>query len=90
MSFKKEKYLCHYVNREQSFFYYDIEKAAKDFGGNVRQLPYSIRVLLESVIRQFDGKNITIDHIKALIHWKETQEITEYPFKPMRVVLQRM
>lgn len=88
MSFKKEKYLCHYVNREQSFFYYDIEKAAKDFGGNVRQLPYSIRVLLESVIRQFDGKNITIDHIKALIHWKETQEITEYPFKPMRVVLQ--
>lgn len=88
MDFKKQNYLRHHDNGAQSFFYYDIEKVAKDYGGDIRQLPYSIRVLLESVVRQYDGDNITLEHIKNLIYWKETQEKAEYPFKPMRVVLQ--
>lgn len=88
MDFKKESYLSYLQKGTQSFYYYDIEKVAKDFGGNISLLPYSIRVLLESVVRQYDGVDITLQHIKDLVNWSNSQEKAEYPFKPMRVVLQ--
>ncbi|MEM6314407.1 MAG: aconitate hydratase AcnA, partial [Planctomycetota bacterium] len=56
----------------------------------VAALPYSIRVLLESVLRNCDGYVVTEDDVKALAAWgdhKGTQPV-EVPFKPARVVLQ--
>ncbi|MEO0531300.1 MAG: aconitate hydratase, partial [Planctomycetota bacterium] len=53
-------------------------------------LPYSIRVLLESVLRNCDGYVVTEDDVKALAAWADTKgtEPVEVPFKPARVVLQ--
>ena len=57
--------------------------------GKVSKLPYSIKVLLESVLRQLDGRVITKEHVENLAKWgtSEVKEI-DVPFKPSRVILQ--
>src|SRR5580693_3610178 len=52
-------------------------------------LPYSLKVLLENLLRNEDGKNITREHITALANWdKDAQPDTEIQFTPARVILQ--
>lgn len=60
-----------------------------DSVGNLQHLPYSIRVLLESCLRNFDGRVVTEDHIQKLAKFdaKKVGE-SEIPFTPARVVLQ--
>ncbi|KRH78765.1 aconitate hydratase [Ferrovum sp. JA12] len=56
---------------------------------NTHRLPISIRIVLESVLRNVDGKRITEDHVKALANWQANQSRTEeIPFVVARVVLQ--
>src|SRR5215475_3338918 len=57
--------------------------------GNIAALPYSIRVLLESLLRNCNGYEVTQDDVKALAAWKAAAPAqVEIPFKPARVVLQ--
>jgi aconitate hydratase len=52
-------------------------------------LPFSLKVLLENLLRTEDGANITADHIKALANWNPSAEPdTEIQFTPARVVMQ--
>jgi aconitate hydratase len=52
-------------------------------------LPYSLKVLLENLLRNEDGLNITADHINALANWDpDAQPDTEIQFTPARVILQ--
>ncbi|MGB3828986.1 MAG: aconitate hydratase, partial [Ornithinimicrobium sp.] len=52
-------------------------------------LPYSLKVLLENLLRTEDGANITADHITALAQWDESaQPDTEIQFTPARVIMQ--
>ena len=52
-------------------------------------LPYSLKVLLENLLRNEDGANITADHIRALVNWDPKAEPdTEIQFTPARVILQ--
>ncbi len=57
--------------------------------GPVSKLPYSIKVLLESALRNLDGFVVTEDHVKAIVNYnaKDVGEV-EIPFNPGRVVLQ--
>jgi aconitate hydratase len=57
--------------------------------GDVRRLPYSIRVLLESVLRNLDGHAFTEEHVRKLAGYDPTNPgEEEIPFMPGRVVLQ--
>ena len=52
-------------------------------------LPFSLKVLLENLLRTEDGANITVDHINALAQWNPaTEPDTEIQFTPARVVMQ--
>ncbi|NBX95140.1 MAG: aconitate hydratase, partial [Actinobacteria bacterium] len=52
-------------------------------------LPYSLKILLENLLRTEDGANITADHIKAIANWDPTAEPdTEIQFSPARVIMQ--
>ena len=52
-------------------------------------LPYSLKVLLENLLRNEDGVNITADHVNALANWEpEAEPDTEIQFTPARVILQ--
>lgn len=71
------------------YHYYSLAALEKAGLGNVTKLPYSIKVLLESVLRQHDGRVITKEHIENLAKWgtSEVKEV-DVPFKPSRVILQ--
>lgn len=57
--------------------------------GNISSLPVSIRVVLESVLRNCDGQKITEKHVKQLAQWKPKGKRTnEIPFVVSRIVLQ--
>jgi aconitate hydratase len=54
-----------------------------------KTLPYSLKILLENLLRTEDGANITADHINALANWDPTAEPdTEIQFTPARVIMQ--
>ncbi|MDT8912651.1 aconitate hydratase AcnA [Amycolatopsis sp. PS_44_ISF1] len=53
------------------------------------RLPYSLKILLENLLRTEDGANITADHIRALGHWDPSAEPSiEIQFTPARVIMQ--
>src|SRR5512134_2729427 len=55
----------------------------------VSRLPVSIRLVLEAVLRNCDGKKVTEDHIRQLANWSPTAaRVDEIPFVVARVVLQ--
>lgn len=57
--------------------------------GPVSKLPVSIRIVLESVLRNCDGRKISAEDVKALANWQPTAERTaEIPFVVARIVLQ--
>ncbi|MCH9030675.1 MAG: aconitate hydratase AcnA [candidate division Zixibacteria bacterium] len=69
--------------------FYRLSKLEDQGLGAISRLPYSIRILLESVLRNCDDKAITEDHVRALAGWsaKDTDRV-ETPFAPARVLLQ--
>ena len=57
--------------------------------GNVARLPVSIRIVLESVLRHCNGREITVDHVRQLAAWQPTApRSAEIPFVVARIVLQ--
>lgn len=86
--FDKMKYQKKLTIGDKEYIYYDIKQVADDYGVALAELPYSVRVLLESVVRQYDGEDISAEHIESIVNWQTTQAKDEFPFKPMRVVLQ--
>ena len=72
---------------DKTYRYYNIQNLKQL--GPVSKLPYSIRVLLEAAVRQFDGVAITEEHVNKLANWTvERDPNQEVPFKPARIVLQ--
>src|SRR5690349_16211366 len=57
--------------------------------GNISRLPVSIRIVLESVLRNFDGKKVAEEHVRQLAKWQPNASRTEeIPFVVARIVLQ--
>ena len=68
--------------------FYSLPALAKQYPG-VSRLPHSIRIVLESVLRNCDGKKVTPEHVAQLAQWAPTAERKdEIPFVVARVVLQ--
>ncbi|MBV8247965.1 MAG: aconitate hydratase, partial [Comamonas sp.] len=68
--------------------FYSLPALAKQFP-EIKRLPVSIRIVLESVLRNCDGNKITEEHVAQLARWKPQAERTdEIPFMVARVVLQ--
>ena len=69
--------------------YYSLPALEKAGLGKISRLPVSIRIVLESILRNCDGKKVTEDHIRELSGWKPGVARTdEIPFVVARVVLQ--
>ncbi|MGV3680449.1 MAG: aconitase family protein, partial [Acidovorax sp.] len=68
--------------------FYSLPALAKEFP-SINRLPVSIRIVLESVLRNCDGRKVTAEHVRQLAHWGPTAERKdEIPFVVSRVVLQ--
>jgi aconitate hydratase len=73
---------------DRSYKIYHLD-ALKQHGFEVERLPYSLRILLESLLRTENGSSVTRDDIEALAGWRpNSPERTEIAFQPARVLLQ--
>src|SRR5438445_2301066 len=69
--------------------FYSLPALEKKLGVNISRLPVSIRIVLESVLRNCDGKKVTEEHVKQLANWlPNADRVDEIPFVVARVVLQ--
>jgi len=69
--------------------FFSLPALEKNLGVKISRLPVSIRVVLESVLRNCDGKKVTEEHVKQLANWAPTaSRVDEIPFVVSRVVLQ--
>ncbi|WP_323072648.1 aconitate hydratase AcnA [Mycetohabitans endofungorum] len=69
--------------------YYSLPQLGKALGIQIDRLPVSIRIVLESVLRNYDGKKISEEHVEQLAKWQpNAARADEIPFVVSRVVLQ--
>ncbi len=73
----------------QTAKFYSLPQLEKEGVGNISRLPVSIRIVLESVLRNYDGKKIREIDVRTLSNWQAKAERTEeIPFVVARIVLQ--
>src|SRR5262245_41208171 len=81
--------LHHTLQSFKSGKLYSLPALGKALNVDVARLPVSIRIVLESVLRNCDGKKVTEEHVKELANWKPAAKRTEeIPFVVARIVLQ--
>lgn len=74
---------------DKEYKYYSLAKFESENNISISKLPISIRILLENVIRNFDGNIVNQKHLDALIKWgTESSAKQEIPYHPARVILQ--
>jgi aconitate hydratase len=70
-------------------FIYRLDRLEKSGLAQVSRLPFSMKVLLEAVLRHCDGELVTEEDVRALAGWNaKSPAVREVPFKPARVILQ--
>ncbi len=80
---KKQDFVKNLKVGSKEYSYFDITRFES------ARLPYSLRILLENLLRTFDGKNVSESHIDALTNWNPKAEPdTEIQFTPARVIMQ--
>ncbi|MDX6752327.1 aconitate hydratase AcnA [Geminicoccaceae bacterium 1502E] len=73
---------------DRSYDYFSIPEAAKELG-DVSRLPFSMKVLLENLLRFEDGRTVTVDDLKAVAAWlKKRSSSHEIAYRPARVLMQ--
>src|SRR3954469_8877310 len=69
--------------------FFSLPALEKKLGAKISRLPVSIRIVLESVLRNCDGKKVTEEHVRQLANWgAKAARVDEIPFVVARVVLQ--
>lgn len=69
------------------FTYYDLKELVNK-NVNIEELPFSIRILMENAIRNYNGLTITDQHLKSILNWKPIPQFVDIPFMPARVLMQ--
>ncbi len=82
--FKIKKLL---TTKNNTYTYYSLAELEKQ-GHSISRLPFSIRILLENALRNFDDFAITRENIETLLGWQPKGSDKDIPFKPARVLMQ--
>ena len=71
------------------FDYFSLKAAEKNGLGDISRLPFSLKVLLENLLRNEDGRSVRSEDIKAMARWLKTKRSDrEIAFRPARVLMQ--
>ncbi len=74
---------------KRDYDYFDLKEAEKSGLDGIGRLPFSLKVLLENLLRHEDGRSVTSDDIRAIADWlKEKRSDKEIAFRPARVLMQ--
>ncbi len=73
----------------KSYDYFSLEAASEAGLGDISKLPFSLKILLENLLRFEDGTTVTVDDVKAVAEWlKEKRSDREIAYRPARVLMQ--
>jgi aconitate hydratase len=73
----------------RSYVYWSLAAAEKNGLRGISRLPFSLKVLLENMLRHEDGRSVTKEDIQGFAHWlKNRTSDREVPFRPARVLMQ--
>ena len=73
----------------KEYDYFSLEAASEAGLGDISRLPYSLKVLLENLLRCEDGRSVTVDDVKAIALWlKDRRSTREIAYRPARVLMQ--
>ena len=75
------------TTKNGGYIYYSLAELEKQ-GHAISKLPFSIRILLENALRNFDDFAITPQNIETILQWKPVGSDKDIPFKPARVLMQ--
>lgn len=67
--------------------YFSLPELQKQ-GHNIEKMPFSIRILLENALRNYDDFSVTKDHLESILNWKPAKSDKDVAFKPARVLMQ--
>src|SRR4051812_33952079 len=72
----------------KTYVYYSLAKGAEVLG-DISRLPFSMKVLLENLLRFEDGETVTRDDLQAMVDWQKERRIArEIQYRPARVLMQ--
>src|SRR5215216_7295374 len=72
----------------KTYAYYSLAKAGETLG-DISRLPFSMKVLLENLLRFEDGQTVTRDDLQAMVDWQKERRIArEIQYRPARVLMQ--
>lgn len=72
----------------RQYAYYSLARAAEQLG-DISRLPFSMKVLLENLLRFEDGVTVTVEDLKAMVAWQyDTTAAREIQYRPARVLMQ--
>ena len=72
----------------RDFDYFSLRAAEAAGVGQISRLPFSMKVLLENLLRYEDGRSVTVEDVKAAANWNGNPNNSEIAFRPARVLLQ--
>src|SRR5215211_9540729 len=74
----------------KTYAYYSLPAAEKNGLKGISKLPFSMKVLLENLLRNEDGRSVTKEDIEAVAAWLVNKGLTEYEiaYRPARVLMQ--
>lgn len=73
---------------DATFDYFSLPAAAEILG-DLARLPYSLKILLENLLRHENGRTVTVDDLKALVDWlKKRRSVHEISYQPARILMQ--
>ena len=74
---------------KKTYTYYRIKKIEEEGIANISRLPFSIKILVENILRKIDGKTVSDDDLQEIANWKKTYDKPrEFAYYPSRVLLQ--
>ena len=75
------------TSKNEELIYYSLQELENQ-GYNVSRLPFSIRILLENALRNYDDFSVTKDHLETVLNWDPKGSDNDVAFKPARVLMQ--
>ena len=89
MSEQNSKFCAEITVNGKDYRYFSINKAGQHYAADFQRLPFSLKVLLENLLRNLDGSTVTDQDIEAIAQWsKDRSSTNEIAYRPARVLMQ--
>ena len=81
--------MCYISVDGKKYKYFSLNEASKKLGVDLERMPFSLKIIMENLLRFEDGRSVTIEDIKACTKWLENKKIDhEIAYTPARVLMQ--